>query len=155
MCVYLFFVVIITSYLFVYNRFGTASFNKIVVFSNREIDSIKKGALIFMKRDHLSVKKGDTILFYNVYNLKGNVLEGKVVDIEKTNEDENTLKLDNGRFLSSSYVIGKTKDAFVIPLVGYVTQVISSTMGYLFFVILPTFSLLIYQINNIFKKFNF
>ncbi len=155
MCIYLFFVVLITLYLFMYNRFGTSSLGNYVVFSNRSLDVFKKGSLVFVRKDYDSVKKGDSILFYNIYTLKGNILDGKVMVIDKTNEKEDTIKLDNGRYISSSYVIGKTKNSIEIPLLGYLTIALSSNLGYLFFVILPTTTLFLYQINNIFKKFSF
>ncbi len=155
MCLYLLFVIILTLYLFMYNRFGVSSLGENIVFSNKNLDSFSKGSLIFIKRDSKNFETGDLILYYNFYNMSGNINEGKIKNTEIINENEKTIELENGRYLSSSYVIGKGEDAFSIPLIGYIINVLSSTFGYLFFVILPTTLIFLYQLNNLFKKFNF
>jgi len=154
-CIYLFFVVILTLYLFMYNRFGTSSAGGYVVFANRDIDQFNKGSLIVIKRDTNSIKIGDDILFYNVFTTKVGVMSNKVISKEKTNEKETTYGLANNRFVSSSNVLGKVNNSIEIPLLGYVFEVLSSSFGYLFFALIPTLSLFIYQVNALLKKYNF
>ncbi|MDD3995180.1 MAG: hypothetical protein GX032_03515 [Tenericutes bacterium] len=154
-CLYLLFVIILTLYLFMYNRFGVSSLGENIVFSNEYLDSFSKGSLIIIKRDSKNIKVGDQILYYNFYNMRGNINEGKIKNIEIVNKEEKTIELENGRFLSSSYLIGKEENAFGIPLIGYVIKVLSSTLGYLSFVIFPTTVVFFYQLNNLFKKLKF
>lgn len=153
-CIYLLLVVILTLYLFMYTRYGTSSVGKTILFSNNNIDSFKKGSLIIIKNNNNDYKIGDDIIFYNVYNMKSGVLHQKIVSKENTNDKEITYELNNNRFISSSNVIGKVKDSIEIPLLGYIFSILTSTMGYLVFALIPTLSLFIYQLNNILKRFD-
>jgi len=154
-CLYLSFVVILSLYLFMYSHFGTSSIGKYVVFCSFNLKTFNDGSLIVLKHEKENLDIGDNILFYNVYTTKRGVLEQKIKSKEELNDKEITYELDNNRFVSSSYVIGNSKRAISIPILGYVFKILSSSIGYLFFALIPTLIMFVFQVYIIFKKYNF
>lgn len=133
-----------------YDTRAINSERKHVVFSSDNLNSFANGNLVIVKKSK-DISKNDQALFYNFYTNKFKVLEGKVVDKVKTNDREITYELENGRFVSSDYVIAKSKTAVSIPLLGFVFAVLTTSPGYLTFALLPTAALFIYQLNNFIK----
>ena len=153
--IYLSFVVILSLYLFMYSRFGTSSVGRYVIFNANNISSVKGGSLVLIKNDVSSIEVGESIFLYNVYSTKKGVLENKVTYKEKLNEEETTYGLDNNKSVSSSYVLGEVNKAKIIPILGYVFNFLSSPLGYLFFALVPTLLMFVFQVHTIFKKYDF
>lgn len=154
MCIYLSFVVLLSLYLFMYSRFGTSSVGKYVVFCSSDLKTFNDGSLIIIKHEKDDLVEGDDILFYNVYTAKRGVLEQKIKSKERLNENETTYELDNNRFVSSSYVIGNSKNAKSIPILGYIFNVLSSPIGYLTFALIPTLVMFVFQVYGVLKRYN-
>lgn len=152
--VYLTIAIAITIHLFMFNRFNTSSIGNRIVFSSKNLKSFKDGSLVIIRKNINNIDVGDYILFYNVYTTKEKIYNEKVISKEKTNEKEYTFEVENNRFVSSSYVLGKNTDAKIIPFIGKIVMFLSSTLGYLFFILLPILSLFVIQLRQVIKKYN-
>lgn len=131
-----------------YNSLGTSGTKKYTVFSAYDMNSFKNGSLVIAKK-HTNIKEKNQIIYYNFYTNKNKILDGKVLSLEKTNEHETTYVLDNGRFVSSSYLISNKENCLVIPILGYIFFILTSTWGYLIFATIPTLILFIYQLHKL------
>lgn len=151
---YLLIVLTITLDLFMYNRFGASSIGSRTIFASDNSKCFKKGALVIAKKDVDTIEIGDNILFYNVYTTKSDVLCQNVISKDQTNDKEITYKLDNNKYVSSSYVIGTKGSSKTISKLGHVFGVLTSSAGYFLFCFTPTLILFIYQVRNIFQKQN-
>lgn len=148
--IYLLIVIVLSLYLFMYNPLGLNINKKYTMFTSENLNSFKDNELIIVKNNS-NIKINDQILFYNFYTNRIKILEGKVVSLEKTNKQEVTYELDNKRFVSNSYVIGKINNTKSIPLIGFIFKYLTSTWGYLLFALIPTMILFVYQLNNFLK----
>ena len=141
--IYLIIVVSVTTLLFSFNKFGIAEINNKTIF---ETKVYKEGSLIIATKDIDKIKINDEIFYYNTLEIPTAIKVSKVTEIEKTNEEETTFTLDTKTKISSSKVIGKTKDAKIIPVLGTVLNILTSSLGYLLFIVLPILFLLIYLV---------
>lgn len=150
--VYILMVLLITCYLFTYNQFFVSTIKNYTIFVSNGLEVFKNGSLIIVEKDINIVENGDKILFYNTYNAKNDILCQTVNKKEKTNDQETTFFLDNEKYLSSSYFIGKVNTALEIPLLGYIVKILSSTIGYLLFAVIPILCILLIQTFILIKK---
>lgn len=148
--IYLAIVVALSLYLFMYNSLGTSGTKNYTVFSAQDMKHFKSGSLVIAKK-YTDIKENDKIVYYNFYTNKNKILDGKVSSFEKTNENETTYLLDSGRFVSSSYLISNKENCLIIPLLGYIFSILTSTWGYLLFATIPTLVLFIYQLHKLIK----
>lgn len=153
-CIYLLVAITITTYLFLFNSFNTSKIGKRYLIASEDIPSYKNGSLLVITSNLNDIEIGDNILFYNVYTTKNKILNEKVISKEQTNKYQITYELENGRYVSSSYVIGNTKDIKVIPYIGNVFSFLSSPIGYLICILLPVFLIFVIQLRIIIKKYN-
>lgn len=136
-------VIMLTVYLFMINDFGYSSVGKYTFITN-----LGDSDLTIVKRTNVSV--GDEVIFYNSYEANSKLLFSKVVEVEKTNSDEYTYYLENGKFLSSSYLIGNTRNMSSLPFLGAIVNFLTSRLGYII-IVLPA---LVIQVI-LFKKVNY
>lgn len=143
----------VTFYLFMFNRFNISCFGNKYYLVNK-VKGYKSGSLLAVKQDLKNINVGDKILFYNINTTKREILASTVKSIEQTNKKEKTYELENNKFVSSSYVLGSSKNTTVIPVLGGFLNIFSSTVGYLFLILLPVLSLFVYQLRAVIIKHN-
>ena len=146
--IYLILTLFVTTCLLSYNEYNVPEvFNKIIIVS-KDINNYNNGSLIIIDKNK-EYKTNEEIFYYDSYVPSLKVDSSLVVSIEKITETEDTLLLENGRYLSSEFVIGNSFTT--IPLIGYVISVMSSKIGYIACVILPTLLVLIYGLVKIIR----
>ncbi len=134
---YLIFVVLITALLFTFNRFSDSVIGKKTIADIQDnISEYKKGDLLIVSKVQ-DIVAGDEILFYDTSNTKNFLNCEKVVKVIDTNNSETTYVIRDNEFVSSSYVIGSSKNCIRLPFLGYLYSLFTSKLGYLFFVIIP------------------
>ena len=146
--IYLILTLFVTACLLSYNEYNVPEvFNKVIIVS-KELNNYNNGNLIIIDKNK-EYKANDEIFYYDSYVPSLKIESSSVISIEKITETEDTLLLENGRYLSSEFVIG---NSFVrIPFLGYIVSLMSSKIGYIVCVILPTLLVLIYGLIRIIK----
>ena len=116
---YLIFVVLITALLFTFNRFSDSVIGKKTIADIQDnISEYKKGDLLIVSKVQ-DIVAGDEILFYDTSNTKNFLNCEKVVKVIDTNNSETTYVIRDNEFVSSSYVIGSSKNCIRLPFLGY------------------------------------
>ena len=145
----------VTSCLLNFNDYNVTEFSKKVLFvvkKDGEFKNSKKGELLVLEKSS-NFNEGDLILYYDTYDRVTDIKEASVRGMEKITDKETTFELDNGKYLSQEYVIGKMSDSHRYSKVGYVLDVLESKWGFLFIIVLPMFVLLLYEIRLLFGYF--
>ena len=142
--------IFITSYLIFMNDFGVPVFQKISTLTFRD-NLHNENSLYIIKKNEITVEKGDQIYFYNSYSSRKNIASGRVKEISYLNEDEITFELDNELYLSSDYLIGASKESIEIPFAGAIVRFFSNSAVYFITFIVPLFVFTILQ-SNVMKK---
>lgn len=147
---YLLMVVFLTVCLLNYNDYNITVLGKktLLIIRDKDLEPrYKKGDLIIVNKNKFSdVKKGDNIFFYDNYRKEVVVNVGKVIDVEKVNEDETAFTVEGDHTISSDYFIGKASTSKRIEDLGNVLNVLESRWGYLFIVVFPILLIFLYEI---------
>lgn len=144
--IYIFIALLVSFYLFIVRKPSNQKKHLIA----KDLESFQNYSLLIIKSTS-KVKVNDRILFYNFYTNKEKVLEGKVVEIEET-ENSKTYKLDNNRFVSDTYFIANLKDVKKTPIVGIFFLIFLNFWGYFFFILIPLLMIFIYLIISLYKE---
>lgn len=123
-------------------EFGDYTLLYIDKFSKNEF--FDKGDLAIVEEAE-DIKVGDKIFIYNAYDKIISPRTETVSEIEKVNEKETTYHLENGKALSSNYVIGKVNGSRKIAYLGGILAAMQSKWGFLFFIVAPLLILFIYE----------
>lgn len=149
--IYILFVIIITAFLFTFNKFSNSVIGYKTIIGNKEIlDDYKPGDLLVVSNKN-EINEGDKILFYDTASGKNSLNITEVVNIKSTNKNEKTYVIENNVFLSSEYVIGTKDETMRIPFIGYLYMFFTSKIGYLISVIVPIVIYLVYTLRK-YKK---
>lgn len=124
--------------------FGDTSL--IIVGDDTLNENYKKGSLLIVEKDQKSIKKGDSILFYNTHSNQVNIAVSKVFKMEKITDTETTYTVSGNLDISSEYLIGSTKNVKIIPVLGTIIGVLESRIGFLIFIIFPITLAFLYEI---------
>lgn len=89
-----------------------------------------------------TVNVNDEVYYYDTYGKYITINKQKVINKEINNE-ETIYTLENKNLLSYNYLIGNS-NGINIPILGSIIKIISSTLGYLIFIVLPILFTLIY-----------
>lgn len=141
--------IFITANILSYNDYEVAEFgNKSLVLADKHLEKYgyKKGDLLVttkVKSDNIKV--GDSIMYYNNYQAKATIDEGKVTEISSNGKQ---FYLDSNTSVSDKYVLGNSDATKVYPVVGGVLEVLESRTGYLLIIIMPTLALFAYLIRK-------
>ena len=137
LCVYVLFVIVVTTMLFTFNKFSNSVIaGHTVVGLNKGFSNYKSGDLLIIKNSN-QIKKGDSIIFYDTNDRKNFLNEERVIRVIKTNEKETTYEIRDNEYLSGEYVISTTNYVKRISILGYLYLITTSKMGYPLFVIVP------------------
>lgn len=152
--IFLFFTLtfLITYCLLSYNKYNIPEFkNSILIIANKELEDYQKGTLLVVEKNP-KLAIGDKVFYYDTYSPKVKVKIGTVNKIEKINEQENTIVLDDDVSISSEYVFGNTKYTETYQTLGAILSILTSKWGYLIIIIFPMLLAFIYEIYEIVKE---
>ena len=148
--VYMVVAIFLTVCLLNYNDYNITELgrNSLIIVEDNDLepDYKKNDLVVVYKNNNEDIHSGDKIFFYNAYQNKISVNLGKVVGVQKVNENEYTYKMEGDLPISSQYVVGKAETSKTYSGVGQVLKTLESKWGFLFIIIFPILILFIYQI---------
>ena len=146
------YVILVTGFIIFKNSFGFTQVGKFVFVTINEnnidhIDDAELGELLVIKEDN-EVKHGDVIYYYSAVDERYVIKSGVVNNIEKKDED-NTFILDDEKqtSVSSTRLIGTTISSYSVY--GDVLDLLTSSFGFLLFVLLPILLIFVYKIYEL------
>ena len=147
--IYVLIIILFTFFMFNMNKFGDSSFSNVTILGlDDSLSSYKKGTLLIATNDFKTIKKGDSIFYYDTLDSKNTVNLTKVEKIMKTNDKEYTFVINNVLFLSSEYLIASTNSVKSIPFLGFIYNIFISKVGYLVLIILPILLTFLYLLKK-------
>lgn len=151
-CLYFVITILITYCLLSYNEYNIPEFNNyLIVILNDDMGEFNKGELLIINKDN-NFNVDDDVFYYDTYNSPVVIKLGKISKINKVNEKENSIVIDDDIELSSSNVVGKKSNCNSYPLIGTILSVLISKWGYLFIIVLPMLVAFIYEVYEIVKE---
>ena len=133
--IYLLIVILITIYVLNINKYNTSEIgNYTFIIDNNNLTIINK-------KNKININ--DIVYYYDIYSKNKNINKQKIIKKEILNNEETIYTLEDKHLLSSSYLIGNS-EGLTIPIIGGIINIISSTLGYLIFIIIPILFSLIY-----------
>ncbi|MGN1327534.1 MAG: hypothetical protein ACI4VQ_05635 [Clostridia bacterium] len=141
-----------------YNEYKVSEFgnNSIILITNDELSpDFNKGDLVIVSSANKSkIAIGDKIFFYkqNTLDRTIDVTLATVEGREAVTSTEITFTVEGDYQVSSTYVIGSSKNTTVIPKVGTVLSILESKWGFLFLIVLPSLIAFIYEITVVFGE---
>lgn len=152
--IFLYFILtVITTYcLLSYNKFNTVEFkDKYLLSANKYLTDFDGTSLLVVTKDS-NYEIGEDVLYYDVNGNIVTVKMNKIKNIEKVNEKESTIVLENDLTLSSENVLGKKSKTTTYAFIGAIFSLLTSRWGYLFIIIFPMLVAFIYEIFAIVKE---
>lgn len=136
-----------------YNDYQISTFGKysLVIINNKELrEFYEEDSLVIVKKDNEeNYKVGDKILFYSGNPEVINFINmGEITDIQTASGAQSSYLIGDHK-VSYDDLIGKVNGSIVYKKVGLVLSVIESRWGFMFFVILPTIFLAVYEVYSI------
>lgn len=142
--------IFVTINMLAFNDYEVAEFgNKSLIIANKHMEKygyLNGDLIIATKKNNDSIKKGDSVLYYNNYESKTTIDEGRVQEVSSNGSQ---LYLDSEMSVSKNNVIGKSDDVKIVSTVGKVLNVLETRLGYLFIILLPTIALFAYLIRKV------
>lgn len=138
--IYLIIVIFSTLYILKLNKYNVSEFG------NYSFFKIENNLIITNKRQKINTS--DKVFYYDTYSKNVSIKEQKVIKIEKINNIETIYTLESKHLLSNRYLLGNS-NCIIISHLGTVISIITSTLGYLLFIVLPILFILIYFIHNL------
>ena len=134
--IYLLIVITMTVYVLNINKYNISQIGSYSFITNDD-----NSLLILNKKQNINIK--DEVYYYDTYSKYININKSKITKKEIVNEMETLYTLDNNNLLSTRHLIGNSK-GINIPILGKILDILSSTLGYLVFIVLPLLFILIY-----------
>lgn len=134
--IYLLIVITMTIYVLNINKYNTSEI------SNYSFVIDDSNNLIIVNKK-LEININDEVYYYDTYNKYITINKQKVIKKESLKNNEILYTLEDKHLLSSEYLIGNSNSP-TIPLLGGIIKILSSTLGYLIFMVLPILFILIY-----------
>lgn len=136
-----------------YNDYQISTFGKysLIIINNKELREVyDEDSLVIVKKDNdENYKVGDKILFYSGNPEVVNFINmGEITDIQLSNGAQSSYYIGDYK-VSYDDLIGKVNGSIVYKKVGLVLSAIESRWGFMFFVILPTIFLAVYEVYSI------
>jgi len=151
--VYILLIIFVTICLLSYNDYKVTVFGKntLIPIIDEDLEpDYFVGDLVIAKRGSLArVKAGDEILFYRTVSGITTINYAKVTKAERVTDTEFTYTVEGDHRFSSTYYIGNTKDATVIPGAGKVLSILQSKWGFLFLGVFPSLVAFLYTLHNV------
>lgn len=134
--IYLLIVVSMTVYVLNINKYNISQIGNYSFLINND-----NSLLILNKKQNINVN--DEVYYYDTYSKYININKSKILKKEIVNEHEIVYTLENNNLLSNNHLIGNS-DGINIPILGKIIDILSSTLGFLVFIVLPILFILIY-----------
>ena len=154
--IYAIIAVLTTICLLSYNEYKISEFgdNSIILVTNEDLTpDFNKGDLIIVNSGNKSkIDIGDKVFFYNSQDKKVEVALAQVTNKEIVTSKEITFTVGKDHEVSSQYVLGTTKNATVIPVVGGILDVLESKWGFLFLIVFPSLIAFLYELTVVFSE---
>lgn len=151
--VYILLIIFVTICLLSYNDYKVTVFGKntLIPIIDEDLEpDFYVGDLVIAKKGSLArVKEGDEIFFYRTISGETTINYAKVTKTERVNDTEFTYTVEGDHRFSSSYYIGNTKDATVIPVAGKLLSLLQSKWGFLFLGVFPSLVAFLYTLHNV------
>ena len=139
--IYLLIVITMTIYVLNINKYNISQIGSYSFLINDN-----NSLLILNKKQNININ--DEVYYYDTYGKYIDIRKSKIIKKEIINEKETLYTLENNNLLSNKYLIGNI-NGINIPILGKVIDVLSSTLGYLVFIVLPILFILIYFTYNL------
>ena len=133
--VYLIIVITTTIYVLNINKYNLS------VIGNYSFITNEDNSLTILDKNKI-ININDEVYYYDTYGKHITINKQKVINKE-INNSETIYTLENKNLLSYDYLIGNSY-GINIPILGLIINIISSTLGYLVFIVLPILFILIY-----------
>ena len=134
--IYLLIVIFMTVYVLNINKYNTSKIGSLTFIIEKSNDLI-----VINKKKNINVN--DNIYYYDIYNQNNNISNQKVVKKEIIDKNNTVYTLEDKHLLSDIYLIGNSK-VLSLPIIGGLIKILSSTLGYLIFIVIPILFALIY-----------
>lgn len=132
-----------------YNDFKITQFGDyslVIISDDNKGENFENGDLVVLNKKG-KYEVGSPAFYYNNYEKEIHVVSGKVTNIEKITDTENTYTMDGDRPVSGQYVLGPVNGAIKVSGVGTVLSVLESKWGFLFLIVFPSLLAFIYEIT--------
>lgn len=156
--IYVLIAIFTTVCLLSYNEYKISEFgnNAIILVTNDELNpEYNKGDLVIVNiANKNKIAVGDKIFFYK-QNTLDKTIDVTLATVEKkevVTSTETTFTVEGDYPVSSTYVIGASKNTTVIPKLGTVLSILESKWGFLFLIVLPSLIAFIYEITVVFGE---
>jgi hypothetical protein len=151
---YILVIIFVTICLLSYNDYKVTEFgtNTLVPVIDKDLEpDYTAGDLLIISKNRLAeVKIGDTVFFYRTYMGETTINYATVTNLERVTDTETTFTVSGDYQFSSSYFIGKTSTATVIPVVGRILGILESKFGFLFLGVFPSLIVFLYTAYTLF-----
>lgn len=139
-----------------YNDYQISTFGKysLIIINDKELREVyDEDSLVIVKKDlEENYKVGDKILFYSGNPDVVNFINmGEITDIQSIKGAQTSYYIGNHK-VSYDDLIGTVNGSIIYKKVGLVLSVIESRWGFMFFVILPTIFLAVYEVYAIINQ---
>lgn len=139
-----------------YNDYQVSEFGKysLLIINNKELRSVyeQDSLVIIKKANEEDYKKGDKILFYSGNPKVVNFINlGEITDVHSENGAQASYYIGDYK-LSYDDIIGNVNGSIVYKKAGLILSVIESRWGFMFFVILPTIFLAVYELYAVINE---
>ncbi len=155
--VWVFAAIVTTVYLIYFNDFSVSQIGdySIFVVDNERLEpAFKKNDIVIVRKEaENKYNKGDYVFFY-IDNARDNVYinYAAITDIDVNDHAEDTFHFGEKDKVSYGFIIGTANKAIVYHKAGVVLRILSSRIGFLFLIILPTLFALVYEIFSIVEE---
>lgn len=151
--VYILLIIFVTICLLSYNDYKVSVFgsNTIIPIIDEDLEpDFTVGDLVIVEKNKISsVKEGDVIFFYRTSGGETTINYATVTNVEIVTDTEATFTVEGEFKFSSSYFIGKTDTATIIPNVGKILTILESKWGFLFLGVLPSLIAFLYTLYSV------
>lgn len=156
--VYILMIIFVTICLLSYNDYKVTVFGNTtlvpIIDKDLEPDYTVGDLVIINKNDFSEISLGDTVFFFRTIGGETTINYAAVTGIEPVTEKEVTITVEGGYKFSSSYFIGKSETATVIPILGRILSILESKWGFLFLGVFPSLIAFLYTIYSIIIEFS-
>jgi len=129
-------------------------YTPMAVLSESMKGTFDKGDMIIVKKvDPVNLQNGDIIAYWTVIENKKVVNTHRIVDIKETNGIYQFMTKGDANDLVDNYVVSGGdivgKYVTLVPVLGNVLTVLSSSMGFLIIIVLPLLAFFVYQLYKL------
>lgn len=144
-------IIIMSILLLSYNEFKvTVIGNKTLLILDEDMKDYKEGSLLVVeKKNSDKYESGDYVFYYDTSKEQVRTILAPVIDIYDTVNGESSYIVGEDYVVDESYIIGKIENTKEYTKIGSILGVLESKWGNLFLVVVPAFTLFLYEVYNL------